>query len=184
MKIGHLVHLVGKTQTKSFQEPTCPYTKNRNRLEVEKLKKAKSKECSPRSVVKPGVTCSGMGRISCECFRLKHTSWYFVYETTADPCFDQDRQPGAISSSLCSTTENCQHINTKLSTALSKWMVNCLISRCYTRILLDWLKKAMKNRKYGLQNQTLLHINCKAGIVSTAPWPSVLLIVRYLPYWL
>jgi hypothetical protein len=71
---------------------------------------------SPRLVVKPGVTCSGMGRMRCECFRLRHTSWYFVYETTAEPCFDQCRQPGAISSSLCSTTENCNTTTLFLTT--------------------------------------------------------------------
>jgi len=76
---------------------------------------------SPRSVTKPGVTCSGMGRMSCECFRLRHTSWYFVYETTAEPCFDHRRQPGAISSSLCSTTENCTTTALFLSTAFITW---------------------------------------------------------------
>jgi hypothetical protein len=70
--------------------------------------KSKTDKYSPKSVVKPGVTCSGMGRMSCECFKLRHTSWYFVYDTTADPCFDHRRQLGVSSSSLCSTTENCK----------------------------------------------------------------------------
>lgn len=43
------------------------------------------------------------------CFRLRHTSWYFVYDTTVELCLDQRRQPGVISSSLCSTTEYCKH---------------------------------------------------------------------------
>jgi hypothetical protein len=79
---------------------------------------------SPRSVVKPGVTCRGMGKMSCDCFRLRQTSWYFVYETTAEPCLDQRRQPGAISSSLCSTTEYC---NTTAAVAMNYmgWNTYC-----------------------------------------------------------
>ena len=77
---------------------------------------------SPRSVVKPGVTCRGMGKMSCDCFRLRQTSWYFVYETTAGLCLDQRRQPGAISSSLCSTTEYC---NTTAAVATAMNYLGC-----------------------------------------------------------
>ena len=84
---------------------------------------------SPRSVVKPGVTCRGMGKMSCDCFRLRQTSWYFVYETTAGLCLDQRRQPGAISSSLCSTTEYC---NTTAAAAMNYLGCNTHCRRCWT----------------------------------------------------
>jgi hypothetical protein len=77
---------------------------------------------SPRSVVKPGVTCRGMGKMSCVCFRLRHTSWYFVYETTAELCLDQRRHPGVISSSLCSTTEYC---NITAAMIYWRWNIYC-----------------------------------------------------------
>jgi len=87
---------------------------------------------SPRSVVKPGVTCRGIGKMSCDCFRLRQTSWYFVYETTAGLCLDQRRQPGAISSSLCSTTEYCNTTAAAVAAAMNYLGCNTL------RKLLDY----------------------------------------------
>jgi len=63
-----------------------------------------------------------MGKMSCDCFRLRQTSWYFVYETTAGLCLEQRRQPGAISSSLCSTTE---YFNTTPAVAAAMNYLGC-----------------------------------------------------------
>jgi hypothetical protein len=128
-------------------------TKAGGAWKCESQKKGESRERSPRSVAKPGVTCSGMGRMSCERSTLKHTSWYFVYETTAEPCFDQDRQPGATSSSLCRTTENCQHNTTE---NISNQITLYPGPRCHPNICPGRLGETSKSKKYDLRGRTSL----------------------------